>query len=308
MKENIGISVISKACGVKVHSIRTWETRYQVFSPDRASNGQRVYSRLDLERAKLIGSLLSKGVSISKLSPLTLDELKEMVQSTEEIVVESEDFVSASVKNLFANLQDYKIDGVLAELQHLRMNTSSKDFIFKVVLPVMQEIGMKVARDDFSVTQEHIISTLIRDQIAQINLPNFTDSDSKVILATPDGNLHELSILIADILCRSNRVSTSYLGASHPAQCLGEATNALKIETIVMGVVSSDKWDYGKSMISYLKELDKYLDIKISVILGGGSELEFPKFKNIKEVRVVKDFESFDNLMLNPNFFLNSYL
>lgn len=308
MKNSVGIRVLSKACGVLPHSIRTWETRYQAFSPERTSGGQRLYSLDDLSRAKLIGVLLNDGHNISKLAPLSLSALESLNNSTTEIMEDDSYWTDVSIKKLFKHLTNYSIDEVVSELQHLRMNCGAKEFIFKAVLPVMQDIGYKVSIGKLSVTQEHIVSTIVRDQLAQLALPNFMDSENRVALATPDGNLHELSILIADIICRSNRVSTSYLGASHPAECLGEAVNALKISTIVMGVVSSDKWDYQKNMIPYLINLDSFLNCKVSVILGGGGELEFPEFKNIKEVKVVRDFEEFDQLMLNSNFFLNNYL
>ncbi len=308
MKNSVGIKVLSKACGVLPHSIRTWEKRYQAFTPERTEGGQRLYSFEDLERATLIGDLLNQGHAISKVGMLSLEELTALAEVSGDVKEDSSYWTDVSITKLFEHLSKYAIDEVVSELQHLRMNCGAKEFVFKVVLPVMQEIGLKVSKGDFSVTQEHIVSTIIRDQLAQLALPNFLDSHNRVALATPDGNLHELSILIADIICRSNRVSTSYLGASHPPECLGEAVNALKINTVIMGVVSSDKWDYEKSMIPYLTQLDKHLSIETTIILGGGWDLEFPKFKKIKEVRVIKDFQTFDKLMLNPNFFLNSYL
>lgn len=308
MKNSVGIKVLSKACGVLPHSIRTWEKRYNAFSPERTEGGQRLYSFEDLERATLIGNLLNQGHAISKVGMLTLEELTTLSEASGDVKEESAYWTEVSISKLFDHLSKYSIDEVVSELQHLRMSCGAKEFIFKVVLPVMQEIGQKVSKGDFSVTQEHIVSTIIRDQLAQLALPNFLDSHNRVALATPDGNLHELSILIADIICRSNRVSTSYLGASHPSLCLGEAVNALKINTIIMGVVSSDKWDYEKNMIPYLSELDKHLVHETTIILGGGWELDFPDFKKIKEVRVIKDFQTFDKLMLNPNFFLNAYL
>ena len=104
--------------------------------------------------------------------------------------------------------------------------------------------------------------------------------------------------MIAEIICNANRVSTNYLGASHPAECLSEAVNALKCKIIVMGVISSDQWNYEKKIIPYLRSMDKYLKNKVIVILGGGSEVDFPEFKNIENVKVVKSFEDFDKMLI----------
>ena len=299
MKKNIGIKVISNACGVLPHSIRTWETRYQVFTPDRTEGGQRLYSEDDLARAKLLSVLINEGHSISQIAKLDIDEMQSMVKQNPSPIDRSRLGVNKAITNLFNCLTTYNIEGVVDEMRHLRLSLGSKDFIFQVILPVMQEIGIKVANGVYSVTQEHIVSTIVRDQMGQIAIPNLGDSNRKIALATPNGNLHELSILIADIICRSNRVPTCYLGASHPAECLSEAVNALKVNTIVMGVVSSDSWDYEKNIVNYLTKLDKNLKNKVTVVLGGGWEMDFPSFTNIEKIEVMTSFETFDESLMN---------
>jgi methanogenic corrinoid protein MtbC1 len=186
---------------------------------------------------------------------------------------------------------------IISEMQYLRSSIGAREYIFNIVLPVMQEIGMLVAKGKYSITQEHIISTIIRDQLSKISLPNVDQSFGRMTIATPEGNLHELSIIIADILCRAKRISTCYLGAAHPANSLAEALNALKSETLIMGVVSSDQWNYEKKIIPYLKELDKGLNTKIKVILGGGWEINFPQFKNIRSVIIMNSLEDFDKMI-----------
>jgi methanogenic corrinoid protein MtbC1 len=162
----------------------------------------------------------------------------------------------------------------------------------------MHEIERLALKGIYSVTQEHIISTIVRDQLGQINLANEGPNHDRFALATPEGNFHELPILIAEIICNANRVSTNYLGASHPAECLSEAVNALKCKTIVMGVISSAQWNYEKNIVPYLESMDKYLKNKVKVVLGGGSEVDFPEFKNIENVKVIKSFEDFDKLLI----------
>ena len=116
-------------------------------------------------------------------------------------------------------------------------------------------------------------------------------------MATPEGNIHELPILIADIICHVNGVSTCYLGASHPAVCLSEAVNVLKCKTVVLGVNSTDRWDFEKNIVAYLKSMDKYLKNKVIIILGGGIEVNLPDFKFIENVRVIRRFEEFDIML-----------
>ena len=299
MKKKFSINVISNACGVKPHTIRTWEKRYQVFTPERSKGKQRLYSEVDLTKAKLIVSLIEQGHTISSLARHSLQELRSLL-----VVKNGEDsesdrmFTALEIKKLVQHLANFNIDQVASGMQYLRLSLGVKEFIFKIVLPVIHEIEKLALKGIYSVTQEHIISTIVRDQLSQINLANEGPNHDRFALATPEGNLHELPIMIAEIICNANRFSTNFLGASHPAECLSEAVNALKCKTIVMGVISSAQWNYEKNIVPYLESMDKYLKNNVKVILGGGREVDFPEFKNIENVKVVKSFEDFDKMLI----------
>ena len=79
MNNTYNISFISNACGVRPHTIRTWEKRYKAFSPDRTDGGQRIYSEDDLTKGRLIVSLLEQGHTISQLAGKSLEDLRTLV-------------------------------------------------------------------------------------------------------------------------------------------------------------------------------------------------------------------------------------
>ncbi len=298
MKKEFSINVISTACGVMPHTIRMWEKRYQIFTPKRSEGGQRLYSEVDLDKAKIIVSLKEQGHTISNLARHSLQDLRSLLEVNNRADSESEKmFTSIETKKLLKHLENFDIDLVVSGMQHLRLSMGVKEFIFKIVLPVMHEIEKLSLKGTYSITQEHIISTIVRDQLNQINLANEGPNTKRFALATPDGNLHELPIMIAEIICHANRVSTNYLGASHPAECLGEAVNAIKCKTIVMGVISSAQWNYEKNIVKYLESIDKCLRNKVEIILGGGYKIDLPNFKNIENVKFVSNFEDFDKML-----------
>jgi len=201
MKKEFGINVISTACGVMTHTIRTWEKRYQLFTPERSEGGQRLYSEVDLAKAKLIVALIEQGHTISSLARHSLQDLRSLL-----VVNKGEDsesgkmFTSVETKRLLQHLANFIIDMVASGMQHLRLSIGVKEFIFKIVLPVMQEIEKLYLKGMYSVTQEHIISTIVGDQLHQINLSNQGPNPDRIALATPEGNLHELPIMIAEII------------------------------------------------------------------------------------------------------------
>ena len=64
-----------------------------------------------------------------------------------------------------------------------------------------------------------------------------------------------------------------------------------------MGVVSSDKWDYENNIIPFLKLMDKNLRHKLKIILGGGKRINFPEFKRIEDIVLVKSLQEFDTIL-----------
>jgi len=298
--KKFNISVISKACGILPHTLRAWESRYNIFTPTRDGTGKRRYSEKDLKKAILLAALVGQGHSISSLSKYDIGGLKSLTTSLEGTDAKKEqDSAELNSKNLLGHLNSYDIESVSRELQYLRQSIGTKDFILNMILPLMREVGLRVYQGTYTVTQEHIMSTIVRDQLSQIDLPNLYVKTTQIALATPEGNLHELAITIANILCRSNKVSTRYLGAANPADCLAEALNILKTPILVLGTVTSDSWDYSKRMIPFLEEMDESLTVKIEIVLGGGSQLEFPKFKNIESVKVMPTFQELDSYLEN---------
>ena len=299
MENKFSINVMSTATGVMPHTLRTWEKRYQVFTPGRSEGGQRLYSEIDLDKAKLIVALIDQGHTISSLAKYSLKNLRSLLGHNNREDSESEKvFTSIEIKKLLKHLGNYDIDSVASGMQHLRLSVGVKEFIFKIVLPVMHEIEKLALKGIYSISQEHIISTIVSDQLHQINLANEGPNCNRFALATPVGNLHELPIMIAEIICHANRVPTNYLGASHPAECLGEAVNALKCKTIVMGVISSAEWNYEKDIVKYLQSIDKYLNNRIEIILGGGYKIDFPDFENIGNIKFISSFEDFDKMLI----------
>ena len=101
MKKEFGINVISNASGVMPHTIRTWEKRYQIFTPERSEGGQRIYSEVDLDKAKLIVALIEQGHTISSLAKHSLQDLRSLLVVNKSEDTESDKmYISFEIKKL----------------------------------------------------------------------------------------------------------------------------------------------------------------------------------------------------------------
>lgn len=70
------IGVVSRLTGVPTDTLRVWERRYSVVTPDRADSGTRVYGADDVGRLTLIKRLDDRGDAIGSVSDLTRTQLQ----------------------------------------------------------------------------------------------------------------------------------------------------------------------------------------------------------------------------------------
>jgi hypothetical protein len=173
MNNTYSISFISNACGVRPHTIRTWEKRYKAFSPERTDGGQRIYSENDLNKGRLIVSLLEQGHSISRLAGKSLQDLRTLVFDDKIGSFPSNQMLtSIGIKKLLTHLSNFDLGQISSEMLRLRLSIGAKEFIFKVLIPIIHTVEKMYLEGKYSVTQEHIISTIIRYQLCEIHLPD----------------------------------------------------------------------------------------------------------------------------------------
>lgn len=73
----IPIGTLSTLSGVPAETIRTWERRYELLSPQRDPGGRRVYNYDDVERLQVISKLVAAGERIADLATMSNDELQQ---------------------------------------------------------------------------------------------------------------------------------------------------------------------------------------------------------------------------------------
>lgn len=75
-----GISTVSRLTGIPVDTLRAWERRYQVVTPQRTEGNRRHYAREDVARLQLIKQLVDRGHAISSVAALAEPALRERLE------------------------------------------------------------------------------------------------------------------------------------------------------------------------------------------------------------------------------------
>lgn len=267
--------------GINENTIRAWERRYSVVEPERSDDGRRLYSRKDVEKLSLLWKLVQKGHLIGQIATLSLVQLKKMdgehgtpSHAARELAPNSAK-EQVHLETIISSLKKFDLDAIHHSLQKARFELSPRDIITRLVLPLLKEVGNQVMDSKLNISQEHLLSSLLRDHLGNVyqSLSPYeykTKSlQTRVIITTREGDLHEFSILLAAILCRIHGYETYYLGPNMPMSDLAHACEQFKINFVILGLAALPPEKEFVTAASYLKQLDQAVPKKTQFLCGG---------------------------------------
>ncbi|MEZ4854244.1 MerR family transcriptional regulator [Flavobacterium sp.] len=220
IKSVFSINDLENLSGIKAHTIRMWEKRYTIFSPNRNTNNVRFYTTNDLKKILTIAFLNNFGYKISKIAKLSETEIISLAQKIYSDKTDSNFAISKfklSMFNFDAKLFHETYDKLL----------ETKDFeiiFYEVFIPLLDEIGFLWQTETLTPIHEHFISSLIRQKLfaeieqAQKNA-NFS-SNEVYVLFLPMGEIHEIGIILVNYLLLKKNKQVVYLGENVPMENL----------------------------------------------------------------------------------------
>ena len=80
IQNSFSINDLENLSGIKAHTIRIWEKRYNILSPERASRNIRYYDNANLKKLLNVTLLYRSGVKISKIAALSELEIQNLIR------------------------------------------------------------------------------------------------------------------------------------------------------------------------------------------------------------------------------------
>jgi len=245
------IKELEKLSGIKAHTIRIWEKRYNLIEPHRTQTNIRYYTDCDLKKILNVAVLNRHGIKISNIARLNEVELKEEIIRVSNSTHSHENFVDSLIISMI-ELDDYKLIGII---EKSISKIGFKDTVIEVLYPFLEKVGILWQAGDVNPVQEHFVSYLIRQKIiaATDRLPNtFNPRGKKFLLLLPEGEWHEISLLFAQYLIRESEHEVIYLGQSVPYSDV-LATGATKEFDFIL--VSSTTPRRESGFVTFLRDL-----------------------------------------------------
>lgn len=206
--------------GVKAHTLRIWEKRYNLLQPARTDTNIRQYDLENLKKLLNITFLYEEGYKISKIAGLSEKELVQTIQDFGE--KQKEHYSMQAFKTAMFDF-DYAL--FTKTYDQLLKEKAFEDVFLEIFIPLLNEIGMLWHTGTIDPVHERFISELIKQKL----ILNIHEAQSKMkpganpkfALYLPSDEIHEIGLLFANYLILSKGIQTIYLGNNIPLESLG---------------------------------------------------------------------------------------
>ncbi len=231
------IKDIENLSGIKAHTIRIWEQRYNFLKPQRTSTNIRYYSNEQLKTVLNIALLNKYGFKISHIGRMKPTEIRERIMTLGDAKAIQERIVNELVQEMVdLNMENFEkiISNYIGE-RGIELT------VVQIIFPFLEKIGLLWQTGHIHPAQEHLVSNVIRQKliVAIETTVSPIRIDKTFLLYLPEGEYHELGLLFMYYLLKSRGAKTIYLGANVPLKDV-EHVASLKKPDIVFIHLTAD--------------------------------------------------------------------
>ncbi|GLU45596.1 MerR family transcriptional regulator [Allomuricauda sp. NBRC 101325] len=264
VKTSFSIRDMENLSGIKAHTIRIWEKRYDLFSPERTDTNIRTYNLISLQKLLNVTLLYNNGFKISKIAKLEEGKIPALVKE----IMSQKSEKSHALNSFKLAMINFDQSLFLKTYNGLIVDKSFTQIFNEVFIPLLDELGMLWQTNTISPAHEHFISNLIKQKIyihtEQLQLEEPTIQDEVFVLFLPDNEIHELGLLYINYQLASKGYKTIYLGQTMPIESLEDLIRFYNnIRFVSYFTVSPTKTDLVDYFIRFKELLDKSPNSKL---------------------------------------------
>ena len=291
------IKDLEKYSGIKAHTIRIWEQRYQLLKPKRTDTNIRYYDEEQLKYLLNVSLLIENGYRISQICAFTEEEfrdnIKEIMQDAHQEATDQN--IATHVNGLvlaMLELDEMRFEKIISSSL---LRRSFEETIVEVIYPFLKRIGVMWRTGEVTTAQEHFIYNLIKQKVIVaidgLSIPG--SGAERYMLFLPKSEFSDLLILLFTYVLKNRGKQCIYLGVDIPFKDLIQVagiTNPDALFTFVKAPASKIDTQ------AYVYELAEGFPDKNIYITGNPyfmEELEYPDnvllIPSIRELILILD-------------------
>lgn len=263
IKNVFSIKDLENLSGIKAHTIRIWEKRYNVLQPMRTDTNIRLYSLSSLQKLLNITLLCDYGYKISKIATFTDEKIVEITRE----IVSNKNAKNHAVNAFKMAMMNFDQELFSNTYNWLLEDKSFKEIFHQVFIPLVDEIGLLWQTDTITPAHEHFISCLILKKIL-VNIERAEEvkpikTDKVYVLSLPLNEIHSLGLVYLHYEIVSKGYKVIYLGESLPLNNLKDLKKHFNSIIFLSYFSIQPDREY----------VDEYVKTMEGVLLGDGSQI-----------------------------------
>ncbi|MBK7369079.1 MAG: MerR family transcriptional regulator [Candidatus Eisenbacteria bacterium] len=292
----ISIGALSRATGIPVQTLRTWERRYGAPVPERKPSGHRLYSLAEVERLRGISALLAAGHRAADVLPRS-DAERSVMRDT---AAGSGETASPALRvgpagepldftPVLQAVRRFDRPAIVAWLHAQWSRLGPLLFLQDLAGPFLQRIGEQWSDGTIEIRHEHFATACLTDVLREVREPFDRQAKGpRVVAALLSGDRHEGGLLMAGVLLAVRGFRVVYLGVDTPA---AEVVGAAKEANVAAVVVSVSRSVPAAAARRGVVALRGALPKRVAVWLGGSGSPEkvagCTRFQSLAEMDAV---------------------
>lgn len=216
IKSVFSIKDLENLSGIKAHTIRIWEKRYDILQPMRTDTNIRLYDLASLQKLLNITLLHDYGYKISKIATYPQEKIPSLVRE----IISNKTAKSHAISEFKMAMMNFDQELFFNTYNWLIAEKSFKEVFHQVFIPLMNELGLLWQSDTITPAHEHFVSYLIKQKLLinteKLQVLKQTKNDKVFVLSLPMNEIHELGLMYLNYEILLLGYKTIYLGESMP--------------------------------------------------------------------------------------------
>ncbi|WP_046756060.1 MerR family transcriptional regulator [Kordia jejudonensis] len=225
VKTKFSIKDLENLSGVKAHTIRIWEKRYNLLAPERTDTNIRTYDIQSLQKLLNITLLYKNGYKISKIAEIPEDKIHILVR---EIATEK-NMHNQALNSFKLSMLNFDYSLFYNTYNKLLAEQSFREIFFDTFIPLLNELGVLWHTNTINPAHEHFISSLVKQKIIlnteRIQTLEKSNKSKTFVLFLPENEIHEIGLLYLNYELQLKGYHTIYLGQTIPIDSLTNIHN-----------------------------------------------------------------------------------
>lgn len=291
IKQDFTIKDLENISGIKAHTIRIWEKRYNLLNPKRTETNIRFYSSENLRKLLNIALLNRNNFKISKIAAMSDEEINIKSRELAFSVAINDEAINSFKVSMF-QFDKILFNNTYNKLLHKK---TFREIFIDVFIPFLDHIGLLWQTDTLLPSHEHFISNLIIQKI-QTNTEklqySINDTYKTYVLFLPENEIHELGLLYLNYELVLRGHHTIYLGQSLP---LNNLNYFLESAREICFVTSLTIQPYDDKLEDYFDEINDVMNNTNNTFIATGRKIE--KIKHLDLGSNIKLYDSISDLL-----------